>query len=154
MHRYMLQEYDNFCKSLRLTSKKFINHTPTPPTLYITQSNHPRNIYLLPQRVYDSTITRYSGIPELEYYIFHTKDILDNKLSCICKTKKHNLSLQQQKIFNRIRHIITVKPADKSLGIVIMDTENYLTCCCNLLKDNITYRKAKKYPLHDIKIKF
>lgn len=117
----MLQEYDNFCKSLRLTSKKFLNHTPTPPTLYVTQSNHPRNIYrklkLLPQRVYDSTITRYSGIPELENYIFHTKDILDNKLSCICKTKKNNLSLQQQKIlikFNRIRHIITIKPADKN----------------------------------------
>ena len=65
-----------------------------------------------------------------------------------------NLSRQQQKIlakFCRTRKTTTIKPADKNLGIVIIDTDDYLTQCCTVLSDNITYRLATSYPDEVIK---
>ena len=58
------------------------------------------------------------------------------------------LSRQQQKIlttFCRTRKTTTIKPADNNLGIIIIDTDDYLTQCCTVLSDNKTYRLATPY---------
>ena len=120
--------------------------------------DHPSTIYrrmkFLPQPVYESTVTNYSGIPELEDYIFNTKELLDKELPRICVQNHHNLSRQQQKAIKKLqrtRHSITIKPADKNLGIVILDTDDYLMQCCHILIDKKSYRLAERYPHDEIK---
>ena len=155
-----VNKYNMFCKSLRLSSRKRSNHSSSSSPGLTKEVNHPSNVYrrikFLPQPIYDSTITNYSGIPPLEDYIFHTKDVLDKTLPAICRQKENNLSLQQQKIMKKLqrsRQVITIKPADKNLGVVVLDTEDYLTQCCNLLTDEKTYRQAKLYPHNEIRNK-
>ena len=48
------------------------------------------------------------------------------------------------KKLQRSRQVITIKPADKNLGVVVLDTEDYLIQCCNLLTDEKTYRQANE----------
>ena len=48
------------------------------------------------------------------------------------------------------RTSVTVKPADKNLGIVLMNTDDYVTNCTKLLSDTRTYRLATEYPKGDI----
>ena len=50
-----------------------------------------------------------------------------------------------------LRHVITIKPADKNLGVAIMNTEDYITQCMAHLTDHNTYRLATHYPIVDIK---
>ena len=120
--------------------------------------DHSSNVYrkmkFVPQPVYESTVTNYSGIPELEDYIFHTKEMLDKELPRICIQNKNNLSPQQQRAirkFQRTRHSITIKPADKNLGIVILDTDDYLMQCCHILTDEKSYLVAERYPHDEIR---
>ena len=120
--------------------------------------DHPSNVYrkmkFVPQPVYESTVTNYSGIPELEDYIFHTKEMLGKELPRICIQNINNLSPQQQRAirkFQRTRHSITIKPADKNLGIVILDTDDYLMQCCHILTDEKSYLVAERYPHDEIR---
>ena len=125
-------------------ASKLVDH---PSTIY-------RRIKFLPQPVYESTVTNYSGIPELEDYIFNTKELLDKELPRICVQNHQNLSRQQQKAIKKLqrtRHSITIKPADKNLGIVILDTDDYLMQCCHILMDEKSYRLAERYPHDEIK---
>ena len=94
-----------------------------------------------------STSSYNSGQIDIENYILNTKDIIDTKLPSITTPNKNNLSTQQQKLiskFKRSRQIITIKPADKNLGIVIMDTDDYLAQCSCLLADSNTYRLGRR----------
>ena len=52
--------------------------------------------------------------------------------------------------FQRQRNIITIKPADKNLGVVIMDTDDYIWQCTEVLKDQQTYRLSTRYPFTEI----
>ena len=66
----------------------------------------------------------------------------------------HNLSVGQRKAIAKFQHnrnTITIKPADKNLGIVIMDTDDYITQCTTLLMDYNTYRSAHHYPHTEIR---
>ena len=108
----------------------------------------------LPQSTKNFPSAHYSGKTMLENYIYNTKDALDKKLPSICTVKENNLSLHQRKIMTqlqRTRHTITVKPADKNLGIVVMDTDDYIAQCTTLLMDEKTYRLAETYPHSTIK---
>jgi hypothetical protein len=96
----------------------------------------------------------YSSNKVLEDYIFHTKEILDNKLPDICGIQKDNLTTGQRKAINRLqrsRNTITVKPADKNLGVVVMDTDDYIMQCMALLMNHNIYRLAEAYPHETIK---
>lgn len=150
LHIYLLQQYDKFCKSLRLASRKNSDHTSSNLACLTKEVNHPNNIYrkmkFLPRPIiFESTVTRYSGIPRLENYIFHTKDILDEALPEICTQKKTNLTPQQVKTvckLQRTRSLITIKPADKNLWVVLLDTDDYIMQCCNILKDENTQKNT------------
>lgn len=75
-------------------------------------------------------------------------------MSDICAYATRNLSKEQHVSLCRLKrlgHKITVKPADKNLGIVLMDTNDYLQQCTALLSDKTTYKLTSDYPTTEIK---
>ena len=93
------------------------------------------------------------GNPTLENYIHTTKCNLDQHLPNIYKKKKNNLTKKQEESlqkFKRSRTELTLKPADKNLGIVLMNTDDYILQCVTHLSNTNTYRQADRYPEQDI----
>jgi hypothetical protein len=84
-------------------------------------------------------------------YIYDTKQSLVDNLPTLTANNTPNLSKKQQAALNKLRHVITIKPADKNLGIAIMNTEDYITQCMLHLTDSTTYKPAAHYPTEDIK---
>ena len=54
------------------------------------------------------------------------------------------------KKFKTIKDKIIIKPADKNLGIVLLDTDDYIKECTTHLADTSTYRLANAYPKQEI----
>ena len=80
---------------------------------------------------------QYSGNSTIETFIYNTKEIAFPK---ICEPGTDNLTVRQRKTIVRLqikRHQITIKPADKNLG---MDTDDYLAQCVDTLKNHSIYR--------------
>jgi len=92
--------------------------------------------------------------PEFHTYINTTKEALAHNLSTVCKSNTSNLTKPQQRALTNLKKAtqhITIKSADKNLGVVLMDTEDYITQCMAHLKDTNTYILTHTYPLNDIK---
>ena len=101
-----------------------------------------RRMRFIPKPPKEYASAHYSGNKVLEDYIFNTKD---EKLPNICAMHNDNLTTGQRKAINRLQrshNTITVKPADKNLGVVIMDTDDYITHCLALLMNQSIYRLA------------
>ena len=111
-----------------------------------------RKMKFLPK---SSTVTFtqvFSVVPQLEHYIELTKNNLNDQMQDILKKPPPNLTKKEKntiKSFKNASQTLTIKPADKNLGIVIMKTDDYLQQCAMLLKNN-TYRLAQLYPEEDI----
>ena len=93
----------------------------------------------------DTSLTRYSGYANLEAYIDNTKQgiVVDNMLT-INQPQPQNLSEVERASLNKLqqaRQEITIKPADKNLGIVLLDTKDYISQC---LKHWILLHTAKQ----------
>ncbi len=125
---------------------------PTPqPT---TTSFLYRPMRFLPTVHYTSPKEHYSGIPLLEQYIDQTKRTLDEHLPSICSSHTSNLTERQHNALTKLRKTrknITIKPADKNLGIVLMDTDDYITQCTTQLSNTETYRQAPEHPTNNIR---
>lgn len=156
LHRQILHSFDNYAKSLRLKYKRAQctrqrqHHKPTSQT---TTSNIYRCMKFLPPPTVESPQERYTGIAHLEKYIDDTKHLLNDNLPTICENQKDNLTFSERKALAHLikeRHAVTVKPADKNLGIVIMNTEDYIQQCMKHLSDESTYRLATEYPATDM----
>lgn len=152
MHQHIMKQFDEFAKSLRLICTYPKKSLPT-----ITTSSESSQLYrkmkFIPQNILSFSSTQYSGNSTVENYIYNTKEELDKALPTICESRVSNLTSNQRKTIERLqksRQIITIKPADKNLGVVIMDTEDYLAQCTNILKDHSIYRLADSYPLQNI----
>ena len=107
----------------------------------------------LPPPHIESPQQRYSGVARLEKYIDNTKQLIDDNLPSICQPTANNLTRQQRKAIanlRRERQTVTIKPADKNLGIVIMNTDDYIQQCVAQLSDTTTYQLATSYPATDI----
>ena len=103
----------------------------------------------LPKRTYTSPTSEYCTNAQFETYIQNTKDILNEHLPTICKKTHHNLTISQQRTLETLkksRHTITIKPADKNLGIVLLNTEDYIECCMEHLMDTNVYRPTQSFP--------
>ena len=103
----------------------------------------------LPKRTYTSPTSEYCTNAQVETYIQNTKDILNENLPSICRKTHHNLAAPQQRTLKKLkqsRHIITIKPADKNLGIVLLNTEDYIERCMEHLLDTNVYRPALSFP--------
>lgn len=159
MQQHILHSFNEYAKSLRLKYKRTycthqkVHHTPPKPS---TTANIYRPMKFLPPPVIESPQQRYTGIASLEKHIDDTKELVANNLPYICKYPNKNLNSQQHLALNTLKRkspVITVKPADKNLGIVIMNTEDYIQQCMIHLSDQTTYRLACNYPATEIENK-
>ncbi len=72
----------------------------------------------------------FSGISQLEHYIELTKHLLNESLPTICFPTTTNLPKEQCTALTRFKNTrqnLTVKPAYQNLGIVVMNTDDYIT---------------------------
>ena len=112
-----------------------------------------RKMKFLPNTTTISPTQLFSGVSQLEHYIELTKNNLNDQLPEILTkpipnlTKKEKVSIKSLK---NARQTLTIKPADKNLGIVLMNTDDYLQQCTKLLMNSCTYRLAQWYPKDDI----
>ena len=75
-------------------------------------------------------------MPTLEAYLDQTKTELDDKLPLIFNQTTSNLNKHTRYALAKLkkqRTEITIKPADKNLGIVILETDDYIQQCNALL---------------------
>ena len=159
MHIELLRNYDKFARSLRLqyinqrkndNKDEITESTQSTNTLTSVQVYRPMKFLTKPRYITPNEID--SGFGRLENFIEITKVTLDEQLPHICKPEKSNLPPPQRKsLFNlkKQRMRITIKPADKNLGIVIMDTDDYISQCTEHLNSN-TYRLVDEYPSKQI----
>lgn len=85
--------------------------------------------------------------PLIENYIYNTKEELNQQLPHLFKLKNKNITKQQKDILDKLqksRHL-TIKPADKNLGIVLLNTEDYLEQCLTHLSST-TYQLVNTFP--------
>ena len=95
----------------------------------------------------------FSGIPRLDHYIELTKNNVNDKLPELLTKSEPNLTRKAKAAIKTLKNNqqkLTIKPADKNLGIVIMNTDDYLLQCSKLLTNEATYRLAQTYPKENI----
>lgn len=153
----LLSDYDQFARTLRamyvqahykttLSGEK----TSLEPT---TTSFVHRKMKFMPKTNTVSSTQLFSGISQLEHYIELTKCNLNDQLPEILKKPTSNLKKEEKasiKSLKSARQTLTIKPADKNLGIVIINTDDYLQQCTKLLTNSTTYRLAETYPDEDM----
>lgn len=103
--------------------------------------------FLSPKPTYDP-IPTFSTIIPGEHYIFHTKGIVDQYAPEIFLPTTPNLPKHELKSINKLkscRDLITIKPADKNLGVVVLNTSDYLDQCLKHLSST-TYTIVSNYP--------
>ena len=135
-HVQMLRHFNDFDKPLRFKyrcshcrkkSRKLTK--PLPPTS--TATIH-RQMKILPPTNPDTVVTRYLGLSKVENYINNTKQSIVNNLTDIAKTSTSNLTAMQKVAIQQLKkvlHTVTIKPADKNLGVVLINTDDYVTQC-------------------------
>ena len=147
----IFKRFDEYFTSLRQYNHR--QYTNFPPNTNTQSSFIFRTMKFLPKSSYNSSVAHYSGHIVLEDYIFNTKDLIDTHLSQIFSPVKDNITPGERKAITQLQHSkqsITIKPADKNLGVVVLDTDDYITQCANLLKNQEVYRLAKSYPYNAI----
>ena len=108
----------------------------------------------LPKTTQRTLTQEFSGIQKVENYIELTKNNINNHLPIITTRFSSNITEKEKaaiKSFKQKKNEIIIKPADKNLGVVILNTEDYITECVNLLSDSNTYKPASNYPKKEIK---
>ncbi|XP_064393306.1 uncharacterized protein LOC135340830 [Halichondria panicea] len=148
----LLREFNEYSKSLRrIYTNSIYYRTPKPvksgiPTT--TEKVH-RPMRFLPTTTYSSFNDTYnSGYRNVEQYISVTKDNINDQLHEIFKPKTNvtlaeSLALQK---FKKQKNRVTIKPADKNLGVVVMDTTDYVQQCLLILLDDKVYKRTAEYP--------
>ena len=154
--KQILEEYDTYTKSLRqqyMLQMQFQDYPRTSQILEDSTSQLYRRMKFLPKQMPMSKQT-YTGISRLEQYIQATRSNLRINLPEIIASTHNNMSKNEQNFLNNLkqnRNTITVKPADKNLGIVLMNTEDYIQQCTNELNKEGTYKLTNEYPVEGIK---
>ena len=156
VQKQIFHSFNEFAKSLRLKYKRAHcthqrqHHKSLNPT---TTSNVYRKIKFLPPPTIESPQARYTGIAHLEKYIDDSKDLLATNLETVCINRKDNLTTSQRTALYCLKknhHSVTIKPADKNLGIVLMNTNDYIQQCIIQLSDIKTYKLVAEYPANEI----
>ena len=108
-----------------------------------------RKMRFLPKQSFTSFTQLFSSEPALETYIDITKTTLSDQLSSLFQSARQNLPKQQRhslKRFKQTRSEVTIKPADKNLGLVVMNTSDYIQVCTSHLANTSTYLKVDNFP--------
>ena len=84
---------------------------------------------------------------QIENYIHCTKDIVDENRSTIFQRQKPNVTKEEYKAILTLKQstAITVKPADKNLGIALLNTNDYVQQCVSHLKSS-SYQRVREFP--------
>ena len=159
-HIQLLRQYDEFaktvCKTYVHAQYNKPSNPPTPSTSVPIEAQVYRAIKFLPKQQHTTLTETYSGIGKVEHYIELTKRNLDEQLPNLLTNRRQNVTNKERQIIKKLkesRSIITIKPADKNLGVVILNTEDYIKQCMAILSDANTYRQADSYPQEEIKKK-
>ena len=95
----------------------------------------------------------YSGYGRLEQYIDNVRAQLDEKLPKLLTVEADNLTQPEKRALVNLKNLkstITIKPADKNLGVVVLDTTDCVAQCIEILSDDSTYIRAVNYPFETI----
>ena len=96
----------------------------------------------LPSVTYTSPSDIYSGYGKIEHYISTTKMELDSELTKLITPKIPNITPIESKNLKNLKNMkstVTIIPADKNLGIVILNTDDYVNQCIVTLSDGISW---------------
>ena len=116
-------------KSLHLRYMRITGSSCRPhqhPTKPCTTSHLHRHMKFLPKPKTETPLERYTGAGKLETYTEHTKQELADNLPQICRQEPSNLTPSQQRALTKLQHArdtLTIKPVDKNLGVVLMNTD-------------------------------
>ncbi|XP_011407404.1 PREDICTED: uncharacterized protein LOC105314749 [Amphimedon queenslandica] len=155
-HLSFLNQYDAFSNSLRdlaLTDNDRPQHTPDLSLNSVTQ-----HLYREMKFLKGSTQPHYppyftTNIASVENFIESTKIEIDKLLSKITSKQKENTSKQELKAIKSLKKSnLVIKPADKNLGIVVMNSNDFVEQCLKQLTSN-TYVRVETVPEEEIKKK-
>lgn len=158
-HIQLLKHYDNFAKTVRRT---YVHLQYQKPNIQQQFPNPPieaqvyRALKFLPKQHHTTLTETYSGVGKVEQYIERTKQETDEQIPRLLSCQIHNVTSQERQIisnFKKSKSKITIKPADKNLGVVILNTDDYIHQCMIILSDTNTYRQTQFYPEEEIKKK-
>lgn len=155
----ILDCFDSYARSVRQKYVHALYHSNTThSTKEDTETSETSKIYRRMKFLHSSTTRtstqQFSGVLKVEHYIELTKNNLNDQLPILTMKFSSNVTNTDKatvKKFKKIRNEITIKPADKNLGIVLLDTEDYISQCTKHLSDTQTYRLANKYPKDNIR---
>lgn len=137
----LLKSFDTFTSSINKlaatkNSYKPSMHHPTFKPLKLLQT--PKPFQISPMTI----------PPSINSYTLDTKDSINNSLTPIFSSKSKNMSPKHLKLLKNFRNnhkLLTVKPADKNLGIVILNTEDYISQCLKHLSTD-SYTLVTTFP--------
>ena len=115
-----------------------------------------RRMKFLPTTKKASHVQNFSGIIAVEHYVALTKNNLNEQQPLITTNTTSNVTHKHMATIKRlkqIRNTVTIKPADKNLGIVILNTEDYIAQCMQHLSGTNTYISVTHFPREEIKRK-
>ena len=144
-HNYRHKYYTAFAKSLRLRYMRVTGSSCKPHERQSKPSFLYRHMKFLPKANIETPMERYTGVGKLETYIENTKQELANHLPVLCSNNTRNLTSSQYTALTKLKNAsqtLTIKPADKNLGIVLMNTDDYITQCLSRHSKNSS---ASKY---------
>ena len=131
----ILQEYQNLSRSLRL--KHFFRKSNSPPS----------NPFKLPNPNWNPP-TKY---PPLESILHkHNISLSTNLHDNILPNIKIPLHLQLAITSLKNNNKITILPADKNIGVCVLDKKTYLDKALEHLSDITTYKKVDSLPLEEL----
>ena len=141
----LLHTFDSYAVSLRHNST-----LPKHPTTTIipTHPLHKPMKFLKPKHLTKNEIHTPSNFSSLESYIHDTKELLNQNLATIYKPHKPNISPKQSRSIKRFKsqqHQLIIKPADKNLGIVLLNADDYIHECLKHLS-TASYLRVPEFP--------
>ena len=153
-HFAFLSQFDLFGNSIR---KIAISNREHNKTQIVDQDNETMLLYR--EMKFLREISKESCSPpfftvnvaSIENFIENTKIKIDKQLTTATNKHKKNMSNKELKAINSLKKLdIVIKPADKNLGIAVMDNSDYVNqCLLHLISD--TYIKVDTFPTSEIK---
>jgi len=144
----LLRQYDDFMRAVRRQYDLQMTRTDLPSTQNSNHTMRPMK-FLRAGPTPTSPETEYCTNSQLESWLHNTKDILNRHLPHICTPTYYNLTTQQFhaiRTFKQNKSTITIKPADKHLGTVLLNTDDYIELCLQHLTDTDIYRATPHFP--------
>ena len=153
-HSNILTQFDTFSVSLRNIALKPFHTTepetnqPTTDTTFLF-----RRMKFLKAETAKDQLLYITNNDSLENFIASTKIIIDSQLrKKPSRKKKRNISKKELKAIRDLKHTrVVIKPADKNLGIAVLNTEDYIDQCLAHLSTN-TYTRTGVFPSNQIKV--